>query len=65
MNRLFFTLILLVIVFLQTEVNAMEQEEKAFTVHPIGHVQRSEDRPLIVLDEKYQAGLLGLEGDLR
>ncbi len=62
MNRLFVTLVLLAIVFPQTEVNAMEPKEKAFTVHPIGHVQKSEDRTLIVIDEKYQAGLLGLDG---
>lgn len=62
MNRLFSTLVLLAIVVPQTEVNAMEQEENAFTVHPIGHVQKSEDRTLIVIDEKYQAGLLGLDG---
>ncbi|MDY0165128.1 MAG: tRNA (N6-threonylcarbamoyladenosine(37)-N6)-methyltransferase TrmO [Thermoguttaceae bacterium] len=61
MSRLFSTLILLLIVFPQTEVNAMEQKEKAFTVHPIGQVQKSEDRTLIVLDEEYQAGLLGLD----
>lgn len=62
MNRLFLTLVLLVIVFPQTEVNAMERKEKAFAVHPIGHVQKSEDRALIVIDEKYQPGLLGLAG---
>ena len=62
MTRLFVTLVLLVIVFPQTEVNAMEQKEKAFTVHPIGHVQKSEDRTLIVIDEKCQPGLLGLDG---
>jgi tRNA-Thr(GGU) m(6)t(6)A37 methyltransferase TsaA len=37
-------------------------EEKSFSVHPIGQVRKSEDRTLIVLDEKYQPGLLGLEG---
>ncbi len=62
MNRLRFTLVLLAIVVPQAEVNAMEQGEKAFTVHPIGRIQKSEDRTLIVIDEKYQAGLLGLDG---
>jgi len=33
-----------------------------FKVHPIGRVQKSEDRTLIVLDEKYEPGLLGLDG---
>ncbi len=37
-------------------------EEKPLTMQPIGQVQKSEDRTLIVLDEKYQPGLLGLEG---
>ena len=33
-----------------------------FTLHPIGHVQKSEDRTLIVLQEEYQPGLLGVDG---
>jgi tRNA-Thr(GGU) m(6)t(6)A37 methyltransferase TsaA len=37
-------------------------EPKSFTLNPIGHVQETEGRTLIVLDKKYQAGLLGLEG---
>jgi tRNA-Thr(GGU) m(6)t(6)A37 methyltransferase TsaA len=37
-------------------------EEKPFTVQPIGQVRKSEDRTLIVLDEEYQPGLLGLAG---
>jgi tRNA-Thr(GGU) m(6)t(6)A37 methyltransferase TsaA len=36
--------------------------EKVFTVHPIGHVQKADRRTLIVLDKKYQPGLLGLAG---
>lgn len=36
-------------------------EVKSFTVHPIGHVQKQDGRTLIVLDKKYQAGLLGLD----
>ena len=35
---------------------------KHLTMQPIGQVRKSEDRTLIVLDEKYQPGLLGLEG---
>jgi tRNA-Thr(GGU) m(6)t(6)A37 methyltransferase TsaA len=34
---------------------------RQFVVHPIGHVQKAEDRTLIVLDKTYQTGLLGLE----
>jgi len=30
-------------------------------MQPIGHVRKSEDHTLIVLDEKYQPGLLGLK----
>ena len=36
-------------------------EEKYLAMQPIGHVRKPEDRTLIVLDEKYQPGLLGLE----
>lgn len=38
------------------------QAAKAFTVNPIGQVKKAEGRTLIVLDKKYQPGLLGLEG---
>ena len=41
---------------------ATAEEAKAFTVHPIGQVQKAEGRSLIVLDKKYQQGLLGLDG---
>ena len=33
-----------------------------FKMRPIGHVKKSEDRTLIVLDKKYRPGLLGLDG---
>ena len=33
-----------------------------FKIRPIGHVKKSEDRTLIVLDKKYQPGLLGVDG---
>jgi len=32
-----------------------------FRIHPIGHIKKANDRMLIVLDKKYQDGLLGLE----
>lgn len=41
---------------------AGQADEPEFKVHPIGHVQKSEDRTLIVLDKKYEPGLLGLDG---
>jgi tRNA-Thr(GGU) m(6)t(6)A37 methyltransferase TsaA len=33
-----------------------------FKMQPIGHVQKTEDKTLIVLDKEYQPGLLGLDG---
>lgn len=41
---------------------AEEKGERSFTVHPIGQIQKAENRTLIVLDKKYQPGLLGLDG---
>jgi len=38
------------------------QQGTTLKVHPIGRVKKTDDRTLIVLDEKYQPGLLGLEG---
>ena len=43
---------------------ADDEEEKAikkFTVYPIGWVRKAEGRTTIVVDKKYQAGLMGLE----
>ncbi len=62
MNHLLSTLLLLVILSPQAEAHAGEQGEKSFSLHPIGQVQHREGRTLIVLDEKYQPGLLGLDG---
>ncbi len=39
-----------------------QQQSTAFSVHPIGHVKKTGDRALIVLDKKYERGLLGLDG---
>lgn len=36
--------------------------ETVFTLRPIGRVEKLEDRTLIVLDKKYEPGLLGLDG---
>jgi tRNA-Thr(GGU) m(6)t(6)A37 methyltransferase TsaA len=33
-----------------------------FKLHPIGHVKKAEGKTQIVLDEKYQPGLLGVDG---
>ena len=33
-----------------------------FRVHAIGHVKKSEEETLIILDKKYEPGLLGLDG---
>jgi tRNA-Thr(GGU) m(6)t(6)A37 methyltransferase TsaA len=57
MHRLFFTLTLVAILLGRVQ----GQEQKSFTVHPIGKVQNTEGKTLIVLDKKYQPGLLGLE----
>jgi tRNA-Thr(GGU) m(6)t(6)A37 methyltransferase TsaA len=36
--------------------------ERRFTLHPIGSVAATEQETTIVLDKKYQPGLLGLDG---
>jgi len=33
-----------------------------FKMQPIGHVQKTEDKTVIVLDKEYERGLLGLDG---
>jgi tRNA-Thr(GGU) m(6)t(6)A37 methyltransferase TsaA len=38
------------------------KQEPVFTMRPIGHVEKPQGRSLIVLDEKFQPGLLGLGG---
>jgi tRNA-Thr(GGU) m(6)t(6)A37 methyltransferase TsaA len=43
-------------------LHAAEDTPTEFRLQPIGHVKKTDDRTLIVLDEKYQPGLLGLEG---
>ena len=39
-----------------------KETAKEFTVHPIGWVRKAEGKTTIVLEKKYQPGLLGLEG---
>jgi tRNA-Thr(GGU) m(6)t(6)A37 methyltransferase TsaA len=41
---------------------AEPEPQQAFSVHPIGHVKKSDNHTLIVLNEKYEAALLGLDG---
>jgi hypothetical protein len=41
--------------------DAQQPAATEFKVHPIGHIKKADDRMLIVLDKKYQDGLLGLE----
>ncbi len=41
---------------------AAQEKPTEFRLHPIGHVKKSEDGTRIVLDKKYQPGLLGVEG---
>ena len=65
--RSFYCILPLVIVLLTTawataQEAAQTLESKSFVLHPIGKVRKVEDRTLIVLDEKFEAGLLGLEG---
>ena len=54
-------LLIAVVVLGQGKVDAVEPPEKAFMVKPIGQIQKIDGRMLIVLDKKYQEGLLGLE----
>jgi tRNA-Thr(GGU) m(6)t(6)A37 methyltransferase TsaA len=41
---------------------AEDASQPAFTVRPIGRIERDGERTLVVLDKKYEPGLLGLEG---
>ena len=43
-------------------VTVADDSPTEFKMRPIGHVKKTDDRTLIVLDEKYQPGLLGLDG---
>jgi len=55
----------LALVFLSAPFARAEKPTRksaAFTVNPIGHVKKTDGRTLIVLDGKFQPGLLGLDG---
>ena len=38
-----------------------EKKSKEFKVHPIGYVRKTDDKTTIVLDKKYEPGLLRME----
>jgi tRNA-Thr(GGU) m(6)t(6)A37 methyltransferase TsaA len=50
------------IAFLASTLYAAEDDSADFKMRPIGHVQKDDDRTLIVLDKQYQPGLLGVDG---
>jgi tRNA-Thr(GGU) m(6)t(6)A37 methyltransferase TsaA len=57
----FFGSLLFVVLSGLTRGDTRPEAEQTFSVYPIGHVQKAGDRTLIVLDKKYEKGLLGLE----
>jgi tRNA (adenine37-N6)-methyltransferase len=57
-----FALVVLAAAASSAETDGTQQATPTeFKVRPIGHVQKMGERIVIVLDEKYQEGLLGLE----
>jgi len=55
-------LLIALVVYGVTRGDTKPEAEKTFVLHPIGHIQKTEGRTLILLDKKYQPGLLGLDG---
>jgi len=55
---------LLAIAFIETTpaVDAEQVAARQFTVYPIGCIRKAKGKTKIVLDEKYRAGLRGLDG---
>ncbi|MHB1034267.1 MAG: tRNA (N6-threonylcarbamoyladenosine(37)-N6)-methyltransferase TrmO [Pirellulales bacterium] len=53
--------VLLIFTFAAISAVGEDAPRGQFAVYPIGRVKMSEGRTLIVLDKKYQPGLLGLE----
>jgi hypothetical protein len=43
-------------------LHAAEDAPAEFKMRPIGHVQKTEDKTLIVLEKEHEPGLLGLDG---
>ena len=59
-NFLSFSIILFVIMgYTNTEVQKDDPQE--FTVYPIGEVFKKGDQTYIIIDKKYEAGLMGME----
>ncbi len=47
---------------LPAETDNQQVAPKQFTVYPIGQIRKQDGRTTIILDRKYQPGLLGLDG---
>jgi tRNA-Thr(GGU) m(6)t(6)A37 methyltransferase TsaA len=64
MNRLLIGLAVVIAAasFCAAADDAQDTAATEFKMRPIGHVQKSEDKTLIVLDKEYEPGLLGLDG---
>lgn len=61
-KRLFLCALVLALGAVATDRSfAAEQAAKSFTVYPIGHVDQIDGRTVIVVQKKYQDGLLGLD----
>ncbi len=52
----------LVTVTFACNLHAADDAPTEFKIRSIGHVKRTDDRTLIVLDKEYQPGLLGMDG---
>jgi tRNA-Thr(GGU) m(6)t(6)A37 methyltransferase TsaA len=55
------TSIAVAIVICTVSFGADEAKHKEFKVHPIGYVRKTENKTTIVLDKKFEAGLLRME----
>ena len=55
------TPIAVAIVICTVSFGADEATQKEFKVHPIGYVRKTENKTTIVLDKKYEPGLLRME----
>ena len=59
---LFSAIPIAVVIFVYTVSFADDEaKQKEFKVHPIGYVRKTEDKTTIVLDKKYEPGLLRME----
>lgn len=63
MARLHLLLLVALLVVLETPpATRADDAATGFRIHPIGHVEKSGEHTRLVVDEKYQAGLRGLDG---